>query len=86
MGDRNRSNKPARNDHSATASGATNSINSNNTNSGNNKKKPESSSSNKKKKRKTNTLGLTPAMYSESEDDEGEEAALQELIGGDALK
>ncbi|KAI6779708.1 uncharacterized protein J7T54_005738 [Emericellopsis cladophorae] len=35
----------------------------------------------RKKKRKTNTLGLTPGMESESEDDEGEEAALEKLLG-----
>jgi hypothetical protein len=35
----------------------------------------------RKKKRKTNTLGLTPGMESESEDDEGEEEALVKLLG-----
>uniref|UniRef100_A0A8H7K9T9 FMR1-interacting protein 1 conserved domain-containing protein n=1 Tax=Bionectria ochroleuca TaxID=29856 RepID=A0A8H7K9T9_BIOOC len=35
----------------------------------------------RKKKRKTNTLGLTPGMESETEDDEGEEEALVKLLG-----
>ncbi|TQW00425.1 hypothetical protein V2A60_001508 [Cordyceps javanica] len=48
--------------------------------------KNESASLGKKKKRKTNTLGLTPGMESESEDDEGEEKALSELIGEEALR
>ena len=39
----------------------------------------------KKKKRKINTLGLTPGNDSESEDDEGEEKLLTDLIGKDAL-
>ncbi|KAL4724867.1 hypothetical protein ACLX1H_008314 [Fusarium chlamydosporum] len=39
----------------------------------------------KKKKRKTNTLGLTPGMDSESEDDEGEEKVLTDLIGQETL-
>lgn len=40
----------------------------------------------KKKKRKINTLGLTPGMESESEDDEGEEKLLTDLIGQETLK
>ncbi|KAJ6783414.1 hypothetical protein PWT90_02224 [Aphanocladium album] len=48
--------------------------------------KNDSPSLGKKKKRKTNTLGLTPGMESESEDDEGEEKALSELIGAEALR
>ncbi|KAJ3482773.1 hypothetical protein NLG97_g7478 [Lecanicillium saksenae] len=48
--------------------------------------KNDSASLGKKKKRKTNTLGLTPGMESESEDDEGEEKALSELIGEEALR
>ncbi|ATY63251.1 hypothetical protein A9K55_007630 [Cordyceps militaris] len=48
--------------------------------------KNDSASLGKKKKRKTNTLGLTPGMESESEDDEGEEQALSELIGEEALR
>ncbi|KAL7947421.1 hypothetical protein V8C42DRAFT_285980 [Trichoderma barbatum] len=47
--------------------------------------KPESPSAGKKKKRKTNTLGLTPGVDSETEDDEGEERTLTELIGQEAL-
>lgn len=46
----------------------------------------ESQSAGKKKKRKTNTLGLTPGMESESEDDEGEEKALLDLIGAETLQ
>ncbi|KAH7326353.1 hypothetical protein B0I35DRAFT_475009 [Stachybotrys elegans] len=45
----------------------------------------EAPSVGKKKKRKMNTLGLTPGMESESEDDEGEEKFLTELIGQDTL-
>ncbi|PHH62384.1 hypothetical protein CDD81_7180 [Ophiocordyceps australis] len=48
--------------------------------------KAESPSVGKKKKRRTNTLGLTPGMESETEDDEGEEKALLELIGSEALR
>ncbi|PHH81308.1 hypothetical protein CDD82_1052 [Ophiocordyceps australis] len=48
--------------------------------------KAESPSVGKKKKRRTNTLGLTPGMDSETEDDEGEEKALLELIGSEALR
>lgn len=40
----------------------------------------------KKKKRKINTLGLTPGMDSESEDDEGEEKVLSDLIGKETLE
>ncbi|KAM5345335.1 hypothetical protein ACJ41O_011197 [Fusarium nematophilum] len=40
---------------------------------------------NLKKKRKMNTLGLTPGMDSESEDDEGEEKILTDLIGQETL-
>ncbi|KAG6010820.1 hypothetical protein E4U21_004208 [Claviceps maximensis] len=40
----------------------------------------------KKKKRKVNTLGLTPGADSETEDDEGEEKALTELIGTETLQ
>ncbi|GJN66512.1 hypothetical protein PLICBS_000530 [Purpureocillium lilacinum] len=50
------------------------------------KVKVESQSAGKKKKRKTNTLGLTPGMESESEDDEGEEKALLDLIGAETLQ
>lgn len=39
-----------------------------------------------KKKRKTNTLGLTPGMESESENDEGEEKTLFDLIGSETLQ
>lgn len=46
----------------------------------------DSPSVGRKKKRKTNTLGLTPGMESESEDDEGEEKALVDLIGSDTLQ
>lgn len=48
--------------------------------------KQESPSVGKKKKRKTNTLGLTPGMDSETEDDEGEEKVLTELIGQETLE
>jgi hypothetical protein len=48
--------------------------------------KSESPSVGKKKKRKTNTLGLTPGVDSETEDDEGEEKTLTELIGQETLK
>ncbi|KAK8146577.1 hypothetical protein G3M48_002934 [Beauveria asiatica] len=47
--------------------------------------KNDSASHGKKKKRKTNTLGLTPGMGEESEDDEGEEKTLSELLGQEAL-
>ncbi|EHK47602.1 hypothetical protein TRIATDRAFT_290973 [Trichoderma atroviride IMI 206040] len=47
--------------------------------------KSESPSVGKKKKRKTNTLGLTPGVDSETEDDEGEEKTLTELIGQETL-
>lgn len=33
-----------------------------------------------------NTLGLTPGMDSESEDDEGEEKILTELIGQETIQ
>jgi hypothetical protein len=49
-------------------------------------KKAEPPAAGKKKKRKTNTLGLTPGMESESEDDEGEEKVLTDLIGQEALQ
>lgn len=49
-------------------------------------KLPDNPSGGKKKKRKINTLGLTPGMESESEDDEGEEKVLTDLIGKEALK
>lgn len=48
--------------------------------------KAETPALGKKKKRKTNTLGLTPGMESESEDDEGEEKMLTNLIGQETLK
>ncbi|KPM45992.1 hypothetical protein AK830_g515 [Neonectria ditissima] len=48
--------------------------------------KPETPSVGKKKKRKINTLGLTPGMDSESEDDEGEEKVLNDLIGQETLR
>lgn len=48
--------------------------------------KPETAIVGKKKKRKMNTLGLTPGMESESEDDEGEEKVLTDLIGQETLK
>lgn len=48
--------------------------------------KGETPSGGKKKKRKMNTLGLTPGMESESEDDEGEEKVLTDLIGKETLK
>lgn len=51
-----------------------------------NSHKPEPPSGGKKKKRKINTLGLTPGMESESEDDEGEEKVLTELIGQETLR
>ncbi|KAM3535394.1 hypothetical protein MY4038_001266 [Beauveria bassiana] len=47
--------------------------------------KNDSASHGKKKKRKTNTLGLTPGTGEESEDDEGEEKTLSELLGQEAL-
>ncbi|KAF4983286.1 hypothetical protein FZEAL_1271 [Fusarium zealandicum] len=47
--------------------------------------KPETPTLGKKKKRKINTLGLTPGMDSESEDDEGEEKVLTDLIGQETL-
>ncbi|KAF7564074.1 hypothetical protein G7046_g74 [Stylonectria norvegica] len=47
--------------------------------------KHEPPSVGKKKKRKMNTLGLTPGMESESEDDEDDERYLTELIGKEAL-
>ncbi|KAG6042065.1 hypothetical protein E4U41_006186 [Claviceps citrina] len=40
----------------------------------------------KKKKRKVNTLGLTPGADSATEDDEGEEKALTDLIGTETLQ
>lgn len=43
----------------------------------------ENSNAGKKKKRKTNTLGLTPGMESDSEDDENEEKSLPKLLGAD---
>ncbi|UKZ55575.1 hypothetical protein TrVGV298_009399 [Trichoderma virens] len=58
---------------------------SNNVDSASKPDKPESPSAGKKKKRKTNTLGLTPGVDSETEDDEGEEKTLTELIGQEAL-
>ncbi|ODA80410.1 hypothetical protein RJ55_03368 [Drechmeria coniospora] len=50
------------------------------------KAESQAQSAGKKKKRKTNTLGLTPGMDSESEDDEGEEKALVDLIGTETLQ
>ncbi|KAF4458308.1 nuclear fragile x mental retardation-interacting 1, partial [Fusarium albosuccineum] len=50
-----------------------------------NHNKPETPTLGKKKKRKMNTLGLTPGMDSESEDDEGEEKILTDLIGQETL-
>ncbi|KAF4965227.1 hypothetical protein FSARC_6946 [Fusarium sarcochroum] len=50
-----------------------------------NHNKPETPALGKKKKRKINTLGLTPGMDSESEDDEGEEKVLTDLIGQETL-
>ncbi|EWG46360.1 hypothetical protein FVEG_15952 [Fusarium verticillioides 7600] len=47
--------------------------------------KSETPTLGKKKKRKTNTLGLTPGVDSESEDDEGEEKVLTDLIGQETL-
>ncbi|CAM1503034.1 Fc.00g078100.m01.CDS01 [Cosmosporella sp. VM-42] len=47
--------------------------------------KPEPTLVGKKKKRKMNTLGLTPAMDSDSEDDEGEEKVLSDLIGQETI-
>ncbi|KJZ73051.1 hypothetical protein HIM_07623 [Hirsutella minnesotensis 3608] len=49
------------------------------------KVKTEPPSLGKKKKRKTNTLGLTPGMESDTEDDEGEEKTLVDLIGAETL-
>ena len=43
-------------------------------------------SSGKKKKRRTNTLGLTPGNESESDDDEGEEQSLSNLLGEEAMR
>ncbi|KAG5927979.1 hypothetical protein E4U42_001456 [Claviceps africana] len=51
-----------------------------------NKAKVEPPLGGKKKKRKVNTLGLTPGADSETEDDEGEEKALTELIGTETLQ
>ncbi|KHO00632.1 uncharacterized protein MAM_01410 [Metarhizium album ARSEF 1941] len=51
-----------------------------------NKPKPDAPSVGKKKKRKVNTLGLTPGVESESEDDEGEEKILTDLIGAETLQ
>ncbi|UPK93936.1 hypothetical protein LCI18_004871 [Fusarium solani-melongenae] len=51
-----------------------------------NHNKPEPPTLGKKKKRKMNTLGLTPGMDSESEDDEGEEKILTELIGQETIQ
>lgn len=51
-----------------------------------NKPKADPPSVGKKKKRKVNTLGLTPGVESESEDDEGEEKALTDLIGAETLQ
>jgi hypothetical protein len=51
-----------------------------------NKPKADPPSVGKKKKRKVNTLGLTPGVESESEDDEGEEKALTELIGAETVQ
>ncbi|KAK2592224.1 hypothetical protein QQS21_010076 [Conoideocrella luteorostrata] len=58
----------------------------NKSNQNDNKPKAEPPSVGKKKKRKVNTLGLTPGVESESEDDEGEEKALTELIGAETLQ
>ncbi|KAG8425801.1 hypothetical protein J3459_009633 [Metarhizium acridum] len=55
-------------------------------NSDNNKPKTDTPSVGKKKKRKVNTLGLTPGVESESEDDEGEEKILTDLIGAETLQ
>lgn len=46
-------------------------------------KNADHSNAGKKKKRKTNTLGLTPGMESDSEDDENEEKSLPKLLGDD---
>ncbi|GAB0142233.1 hypothetical protein EsHS_00002790 [Epichloe bromicola] len=51
-----------------------------------NKPKADPPLGGKKKKRKVNTLGLTPGVESETEDDEGEEKALTELIGAESLQ
>ncbi|KAG6253777.1 hypothetical protein E4U24_008005 [Claviceps purpurea] len=51
-----------------------------------NKAKTEPPLGGKKKKRKVNTLGLTPGAGSDTEDDEGEEKALTELIGTETLQ
>ncbi|KAG5994153.1 hypothetical protein E4U43_003306 [Claviceps pusilla] len=51
-----------------------------------NKVKVEPPLGGKKKKRKVNTLGLTPGADSETEDDEGEEKVLTELIGTETLQ
>lgn len=55
-------------------------------NQNNNKPKADPPLGGKKKKRKVNTLGLTPGIESETEDDEGEEKALTELIGAESLQ
>lgn len=46
-----------------------------------NKHKNQEQAAGKKKKRKTNTLGLTPGVDSETEDDEEEEQTLATLLG-----
>ncbi|GAO19496.1 hypothetical protein UVI_02054390 [Ustilaginoidea virens] len=58
----------------------------NKTNHNDDKTKAEAPPVGKKKKRKVNTLGLTPGLDSESEDDEGEEKALTDLIGTETLQ
>ncbi|KID70359.1 uncharacterized protein G6M90_00g085850 [Metarhizium brunneum] len=55
-------------------------------NSDSNKPKTDTPSVGKKKKRKVNTLGLTPGVESETEDDEGEEKILTDLIGAETLQ
>ncbi|OAA38628.1 hypothetical protein NOR_06656 [Metarhizium rileyi] len=51
-----------------------------------NKLKTDTPSVGKKKKRKVNTLGLTPGVESETEDDEGEEKTLTDLIGAETVQ
>ncbi|KAI9167523.1 hypothetical protein HJFPF1_03651 [Paramyrothecium foliicola] len=80
-GDRSRQHKHGNHNH-----GTNNNANNHQKNDKQEKQnKHEPPSAAKKKKRKVNTLGLTPAMDSDTEDDEGEEKVLSEMIGQESL-
>ncbi|KKF96988.1 Nuclear fragile X mental retardation-interacting protein 1 (NUFIP1) [Ceratocystis platani] len=63
-----------------------NSNNNSNSNNANSSQKPDLVAAGKKKKRKTNTLGLTPGDESASDNDEGEEKYLTELMGLETMQ